>query len=242
VTLASDLIIRPALPPGAPSEAMGPEALLSWAVDRFGSRFALATSLGPQSLILVDMASRLGLDLSVFFLDTDLLFDETYALRERVEARYGIRIQAVRASASLGSQRASHGPRLWERDPDGCCARRKVGPLRDHLLSRAAWMTGIRRSQGGFRAGAGHIEWDDQFGLWKLNPLVAWTREQVDAYIAEHDVPTNPLLAAGYRSVGCGPCTSPVSEHDDENDDRAGRWANRGKTECGIHGRLEVIR
>ena len=242
MTIAPHIQTPPGLPPGAPLAADGPEALLLWAADRFGARLALATSLGPQSLVLLDMAHKLGLTVPTFFLDTDLLFDATHALRTRIEARYGIRIEAVRPRPSLGAQRAVHGDRLWATDPDRCCALRKVEPLRQHLQGRAAWITGIRRSQGGLRSHANHLEWDRQFSLYKLNPLIDWSREDVDRYLAAHGVPTNPLLDQGYRSVGCGPCSAPVTFDDHDHDERAGRWADSEKTECGIHGRLEVIR
>lgn len=227
----------PPLPAGVPAEGEPPELLLLWAAEAFGQHATVATSLGPQSLVLLDMLHQLGLSLPAFFLDTSLLFGETYALRRRIEARYGVRIEAVRPRQELSAQAARHGSRLWLRDPDLCCAIRKVDPLRRHLATRAAWITGIRREQSTARAESAPVEWDPANGLWKLNPLIAWSRADVDAYLVGHDVPTNPLLTQGYRSVGCRPCTSPSSS----DDERAGRWAGSTKTECGIHGRLTIL-
>ncbi len=225
-------------PPDLPSAA-DPRAILAWATSAFGDRIALSTSLGPQSLVVLDLLHRMGRTVPAFLLDTGLLFPETYALKRRVEARYGITIRAVRPRLDLADQAASHGPRLWERNPDHCCYLRKVAPLRDALGGLDAWITGIRRDQAATRAGARAIEWDEQFGLLKVNPLVGWTRADVDAYVAAHDVPTNPLLHQGYRSLGCEPCTSRPASAD--AGERAGRWAGLGKTECGIHHRLPIL-
>jgi phosphoadenosine phosphosulfate reductase len=235
-TIATNLS-PPPLPPGVPSEDDPPELLLLWAAEAFGPHVTVATSLGPQSLVLLDMLHSLGLELPAFFLDTSLLFAETYALRRRIEERYGVRIEAVRPREDLSSQAARHGSRLWQRDPDLCCAIRKVEPLRRHLATKAAWITGLRRDQSRARQSVAHIAWDPDNGLWKLNPLVRWTRAEVDTYLRERGVPTNELLTQGYRSVGCRPCTTPSSD----SDERSGRWAGSTKTECGIHGRLQVL-
>jgi phosphoadenosine phosphosulfate reductase len=232
---ASPWPATPAAPPG--DEA---ELLLQWAASVFGQRSALLSSLGPQSLLLVDMLARLGLRIPVLLLDTGLLFAETYALRRRVEERYGIAIRAVRPRQSLAEQAAVHGPRLWERDPDTCCRLRKVEPLRQALSGLDAWITGIRGEQSESRAASRPVEWDGQFGLIKVNPLLHWDRRRVFAYLLEHGVPYNPLLDQGYPSVGCRPCTVPVDSSASQ-DERAGRWAGRAKTECGIHHRLQVI-
>jgi len=223
---------RGRLPPLGLNES-DPEALLCGAVRHYGGRIALATSLGPQTLVCLDILARHGLarTVPIFFLDTGLLFDETYALRRRVEARYGVTIDAVTAEIDLYEQARLYGGQLWARAPDACCALRKVEPLRRALAGLDAWITGVRRDQSATRAAAGAIDWDPQFELIKVSPLAAWSRADVDAYIAEHDVPYNPLLAQGYRSVGCGPCTRATGA----GDERAGRWAGRGKTECGIH-------
>ncbi len=236
-----DALEPPPRPADEPGPADPPERWLAWAVQTFGDRAPLATSLGPQSLVLVDMLHRIGARLPVFFLDTGLLFAETLALRKRVQDRYGIDIQAVQPDLDLTAQASHYVPRLWDSDPDLCCQLRKVGPLRRHLAGRSAWITGVRRGHGASRAEAQTLEWDSSFGLWKLNPLNRWSRKDLQAYLRRHDVPTNPLLSQGYRSVGCRPCTSAVDPDADPNDERAGRWAGRTKTECGIHSRLTVL-
>lgn len=227
----------PPLPPGLPGEDAPPELLLLWAAQTFGQHATLATSLGPQSLVLMEMLHQLGLQLPAFFLDTSLLFGETYALRREIEHRYGVRIEAVRPRQDLSAQAARHGSRLWQREPDLCCAIRKVEPLRRHLATKAAWITGLRRDQSSSRQDVARVAWDSTNRLWKLNPLVRWTRRDVDGYLRGHDVPTNALLERGYRSVGCRPCTAPSHE----TDERAGRWPGQSKTECGIHGRLTIL-
>lgn len=209
-----------------------PALLLQSAVERFGGRVALATALGPGSLALLDMVHRAEIPLRVFVLDTGLLFDETYELWCEIEQRYGIALQAVQPVPA-----DTEAGRLWETDPDSCCRRRKVEPLRRLLAGIDAWVTGIRRDQGDARANSEQVEWDPQFNVIKLNPLALWSRSEVDAYVEQHDVPVNPLLARGYRSIGCWPCTAPVAP---EALERAGRWAGCAKTECGIHSRPPV--
>lgn len=212
-----------------------PEDVLLSVCDLFGDRIALATSLGPQTLVILDMLHRLGRSVPVFFLDTDLLFPETYALRIRLQQRYGLDVRPVRPARSLAEQARDEGPALWERDPDRCCALRKVDPLRGALAGLDAWITGLRRDQGPTRASVQTVAWDEAHGLVKVAPLAHWTRDDVDRYLAAHDVPYNPLLDQGYRSVGCAPCTRAVRPGDDPGDERAGRWSASGKTECGIH-------
>jgi phosphoadenosine phosphosulfate reductase len=168
----------------------------------------------------------------VFYLDTDLLFPETYALRDQLEARYGVHFERRTTSLSLDAQAADHGERLWERRPDDCCRLRKVEPLREMLSGLRAWVTGVRRDQSPTRAAVGIVERDPQFGLIKINPLARWSSQDVWKYIVKHDVPYNPLHDQGYPSVGCTPCTTPVQIGEDP---RAGRWRGLNKTECGIH-------
>jgi phosphoadenylyl-sulfate reductase (thioredoxin) len=153
-------------------------------------------------------------------------------LWKALETRYGVSIRGVR-----GLPPASEGARPWERDPEGCCEARKVVPLRAELGHFSAWVTAIRRDQTADRANAKVVEWDGKFGLVKVNPLVAWTAAHVAAYVQAHDVPTNPLHAQGYPSIGCEPCTTAVRPGEDP---RAGRWRNSTKTECGLHLRPNV--
>ena len=208
------------------------EHLLVWAVEAFAPDLCLASSFGPQSIVLMHMLSAIDPSTTVFYLDTGLLFPETYELRDRLSKRLGMTITRVPASLTLEQQAASHGPELWSREPDRCCHLRKVLPLRRFLADRPAWITGIRAAQTAHRARAARIQWDESNRLVKLNPLIDWPTERVWAYIHAHDLPFNPLHLAGFPSVGCRPCTRAVQPGEDA---RAGRWAGFAKTECGIH-------
>lgn len=213
-------------------EGRPPEAALAWAVGRFAPHVAFATGFGAEGCLIVDLIARHQLEVDLFTLDTGLLFPETYALWRRLEERYGLTIRAVRPALTLAEQAARHGERLWQRDADRCCALRKLEPLRQALAGHRAWITAIRRAQTPERAGAQLVEWDARLGLVKLNPLAAWTHDQVWEYLRDHHVPVNALHAQGYPSIGCEPCTSRVEPGEDP---RAGRWRGRGKTECGLH-------
>jgi phosphoadenosine phosphosulfate reductase len=215
-----------------------PEEVLRWAADTFAPNLCLATSFGPQSIVLMHVLARVRPDTTIFYLDTDLLFDETHALIRELEARLGLGFVRVAPALSVEQQAQVHGPALWSRDPDRCCYLRKVLPLRRFLTDKEAWITGVRRGAAGFRATAELVEWDGANGLVKINPLVHWSRERVDEYIERHDLPVNALHARGYPSVGCRPCTRPVGPGEDP---RAGRWPGREKKECGIHTGLRVI-
>jgi len=213
-------------------ETARPEAVLRWAVETFGPEFALATGFGPEGCVLIAMLSAINPSTRIFYLDTDLLFPETYALRDQLEARYGVRFERRATKLSLNDQAAAFGARLWERQPDLCCRLRKVEPLRQMLTGLRAWVTAIRRDQSPVRVDIGIVERDAHFGLIKINPLAAWAARDVWDYLARHDVPYNPLHDQGYPSIGCVPCTTPVQPGETE---RAGRWRGTSKTECGIH-------
>jgi phosphoadenylyl-sulfate reductase (thioredoxin) len=210
-------------------EGKPPAEILAAVAPRFPGRIALANSFGAEDCVLVDVIARARLPVDVFTIDTGFLFAETYALWTRLEERYGLRFRALKADAP------SFEPGLappWERDPDACCGLRKVGPLRAALSGLDAWVTGIRRDQTPERASAKVVEWDARFGLVKVNPLAAWTSADVAEHVSRHEVPTNPLHAQGYLSIGCAPCTSPVKPGEDP---RAGRWRGQEKKECGLH-------
>lgn len=209
-----------------------PTELLGWACQDIVGKIAFATGFGPEGCVLVDMISRASLPIDLFTLDTGLLFPETYELWRRLEARYGVTISPVRPAQTVSEQASSHGPQLWKREPDRCCELRKVAPLRAALAHCAAWVSGIRRDQTPERAHVRCVERDLKFGVIKINPLVAWTHDDVWAYVYAHDVPVNPLHERGYPSIGCEPCTSAIvpGEHL-----RAGRWRGANKTECGLH-------
>ena len=212
-------------------EALSAEDLLRWAYDEFGDRLCLTCSWQKQSSVLVHMVSELGLDIDVVELDTQLFFRETYETRERLTRRYSIRL--VRPDVlTVAEQHKREGPNLWESDPDRCCHIRKVEPLIAALEPYEAWLSGIRRDQAPSRAGTPKIQRSERYGVWKLHPLAGWTEEQVWDYISKNDIPYNPLHDAGYRSIGCIPCTRPIRPDEEE---RAGRWAGSDKLECGIH-------
>lgn len=217
-------------------EGVQPDVILRWALAQFGQDVALATGFGLEGCVLVSMLAGIDCDARFFYLDTDLLFPETYALRDRLAERYGVRFERRATSLSLAAQAATCGERLWERQPDECCRLRKVEPLREMLSGMRAWITGIRRDQSPARASARVIERDPQFGLVKINPLVAWSARDVWNYVQDNDVPHNALLDHGYRSIGCIPCTTPIQIWEES---RAGRWRGRSKVECGIH--LKVV-
>ena len=231
-----------ASPPPLPEldfESMTAEELLRWAWSEFGERMCLTCSWQRQSSALVHMLSELGFDVPIVELDTQILFRETYETRDRLVARYGLKLVSVQPEWTLAEQAVHEGPNLWETDPDRCCHIRKVAPLERALAGYDAWITGIRREQSPTRAGAPKVEWSERYGVCKIQPLVDWDAKRVQAYLHVNEVPYNPLHDAGYPSVGCIPCTRPVREGEDE---RAGRWAGSGKLECGIHGNAPLIK
>ena len=210
-----------------------PQDILRWALATYAPRITLACSFGgPSGMALLDMVLRLDPSIPVFYLDTGLLFPETYALVEEITTRYGITPRAVRPSLSVTQQAKHHGDALWARDPDRCCELRKVTPQRKALVGFDAWITGLRRDQSSTRRAAPIVQWDAKFGLTKIFPLADWTERDVWRYLADHDIPSNRLHASGYPSIGCIPCTRPVAAGEDL---RAGRWSGFAKTECGLH-------
>ena len=220
-------------------QGASPGDILRWAADCYAPRLAFATGFGPEGLVLLDLIAHHRLNVDVFTLDTGLLFPETYALWRKLEHRYPLRIRAVHPALDLPQQAARHGDALWEHQPDRCCGIRKVEPLAEALRGHEAWISAIRADQTTDRASARVVERDARFGLVKVNPLLAWSNEDVWGYLREHDVPTNPLHEQGYPSIGCRPCTSPVRPGEEP---RAGRWRGRAKTECGLHARPPVPR
>ena len=212
-------------------ETLTAEELLTWAHGEFGDRLCLTCSWQKQSSVLVHMVSELGLGIDVVELDTQLFFRETYETRERLIERYGLKLVQPEVM-TIGEQHRAEGPNLWERDPDRCCHIRKVEPLVRALEPYEAWVSGIRREQSPSRAGARKVERSEGYGVWRLLPLADWTEEDVWQYILANDVPYNPLHDVGYRSIGCIPCTRPTRAGEEE---RAGRWADSDKLECGIH-------
>lgn len=213
-------------------EGAWPEDVLQWAFETFGSDVAMATGFGPSGVALMHLVSRINRDATVFYLDTDLLFPETHDLKRQLADRLGLTFTRVHSGLSLQDQSIEEGPNLWRTNPDRCCFLRKVQPLRRFLAPREAWITGIRRDQSPTRERIGIVGWDEANGLVKINPLANWTEEQVWQYVEINDLPYNALHDRGYPSLGCIPCTKPVSE---DEDPRAGRWQGHDKLECGIH-------
>ncbi len=205
-------------------------AVLRWAGETFGDDFAVTSSMADG--LLSHLASRAVPGVHVVFLDTGYHFAETIGTRDWVSGVMPITLVNVTPAQTVAEQDAEHGPELHQRDPDLCCSLRKVQPLAKALAGYTAWGSGVRRDESPTRAGTRVVDWDAKRGMVKVNPLAAWTQEHVDAYIAEHQVPVNPLQEIGYASIGCAPCTRPVAPGEDP---RAGRWAGRGKTECGLH-------
>jgi phosphoadenosine phosphosulfate reductase len=211
-------------------------ALLAWALAEFGSSLAIATAFQAEGMVILDMAARISPGVRVFTLDTGRLPEETYRMIETVRERYGVVVETIAPDTSEVEAMVSlHGPNLFYRElalRNLCCEVRKVRPLERKLRELRAWVTGLRRGQNESRADVQRVEEMD--GKLKLSPLADWTAAEVSAYMQEHKVPVHPLYAAGYRSIGCAPCTRVVQPGEDE---RAGRWwweQDAGK-ECGIH-------
>ncbi len=216
---------------GLDVEALSAEEVIRWAHAEFGDRLCLTCSWQKQSSVLVHMVAELGLGIDIVELDTHLFFRESYETRDRLVRRYGLTL--IRPEIiTVAEQHSQEGPNLWERDPDRCCHIRKVEPLIRALDPYDAWISGIRREQSPSRATAQKAERSERYGVWKIQPLAEWTEDDVWRYIAENDIPSNPLHEVGYRSIGCIPCTRPTRPDEEE---RAGRWAGSDKLECGIH-------
>jgi phosphoadenosine phosphosulfate reductase len=216
-------------------EARQPWDILAHALTLYPQRLILACSFGVEDVALVDMIHQISPRTPLFYLDTDFLFPETYAVRDRIIEKYGLlpsQVIQVKSLLTPEQQASQYGDALWLREPDRCCNLRKVQPLTQILGGYSAWVTGIRRDQGPTRANAGLVEWDHTFGLVKFNPLAKWSADEVWTYIRVHDVPYNVLHDRNYPSIGCTHCTAPVLPGDDA---RSGRWKNFGKTECGLH-------
>lgn len=211
-------------------EGADPLTVLGWAARAFGRDLAVTAAMGDT--VLAHLASRAAPGVHVLFVDTGYHFAETVGTLEAVRASYPVRMLSIRPAQSVAEHEAARGV-LHRTDPDACCALRKVAPLDGALRGYRAWATGLRRAESPTRAGTPTVGWDARRGLVKLAPLATWTDDDVEAYLDAHpDVVLNPLLQLGYRSVGCAPCTRAVAPGEDA---RAGRWAGRAKTECGIH-------
>ena len=204
--------------------------IVEWAAQTFGERLCVTSSM--TDAVVAHLVSQVVPGVEVVFLDTGYHFAETIGTRDAVQALLPVQVRSVRPALSVAEQDATYGPRLYERDPDLCCKLRKVEPLERAIAGYDAWVTGLRRDESPSRARTPVIGWDAKRGKVKVNPIAAWTQRDVENYIDYHDVLVNPLLQLGYTSIGCGPCTRAPQPGEDP---RAGRWAGRAKTECGIH-------
>jgi phosphoadenosine phosphosulfate reductase len=206
------------------------EEIMQWAADTFEDRLCVASSMTDAVLIRLASLAQPGID--VVFLDTGYHFAETIGTRDAVAVTYPVNVISVTPELSVPEQDAEFGTRLYERDPDFCCQMRKVAPLNRVLRRYDAWVTGVRRAETLARRQARPVEWDARHQMVKVNPIVGWTDDDVDDYIAAHGVLVNPLVYDGYPSIGCATCTLRVEPGADP---RSGRWAGTGKSECGIH-------
>lgn len=211
-------------------EGADPLTVLGWASRAFGKSLAVTAAMGDT--VLAHLASRAAPGTDVLFVDTGYHFIETIGTVDAVRSTYPVRLLSITPKESVAEHEAARGV-LHRTDPDACCAMRKVAPLNRALGGYRAWATGLRRDESPTRGETPTVSWDGRRGLLKLAPIAGWTEEDVEAYAKEHpDLITNPLLMDGYRSIGCAPCTRAVVEGEDA---RAGRWAGRSKTECGLH-------
>ena len=206
------------------------EELLRWTDEHFGGEYVVASNM--QDRVLVAMAAKVRPGVDVLFLDTGYHFAETIGTRDAVEAVYGVNVVNVTPEHSVAEQDKLFGKNLFARDAAECCNMRKVQPLGKALKGYSAWVTGIRRVEAPTRANAPLISFDKAFGLVKINPIAAWSDDEMQAYIEENDILVNPLVDEGYPSIGCAPCTAKPIEGADP---RSGRWAGQSKTECGLH-------
>lgn len=207
--------------------------VLRWTWETFGADAAATSSFQTQSVPLLHLIATTVPDLPVLFLDTGFHFPETLRFRDRLVDDLGLNLHVLKTQMGHQQFRDKHG-RLHRRDPDLCCHLNKVKPLRRALAQRTAWVAGIRRDQTAQRedtpvlAGPASV---DQYDVYKICPIASWTAGRIEQYRMQHDLPAHPLGDQGYASIGCAPCTQPVTS----GDSRAGRWANHTKTECGLH-------
>lgn len=215
---------------GQELETATAQEILTWAAQTFGEGLAVTASM--QDTVLAHMASKVAPGIDILFLDTGYHFIETIGTADAVEAVYDVNMRRLLPLQTVAEQDAQYGPRLHDRDPDLCCALRKVAPLNSALAEYEAWATGVRRDESPARAKTPVVGFDAKKGRVKIAPLAAWTEQDVLDYAEANGVLMNPLLQLNYPSIGCEPCTRAVAPGEDA---RAGRWAGSAKTECGLH-------
>lgn len=216
-------------------ETAQPEEILRWTVQTFAPDAVLTMSFQHEGVVIAHMLRGIALRTPILFIDTGYHFPETLAYRDELVARFGFPIRNLTSAMPREEFVATHGEDLWDRDPDLCCRINKVDPMQLALVGVRAWINGRRRDQASTRRKMSIVERLDG-GIHKVNPLATWSSRDTWKYMTEHDIPTHPLFEQGYTSIGCAPCTRPVLAGEDE---RAGRWAGRGKVECGLHTFLE---
>lgn len=215
-------------------ETKGARSVLQWAYETYDNeKIIYASSFGAEAIVLIDLIQEIKPDAHIVFLDTELHFPETYEVIDKIEKRFPqLQIERKKPALTIEQQGAEYGSALWKRDPNLCCQIRKVIPMQEALSTKDAWISGLRRDQSPTRANTQFINKDEKFKNIKICPLIHWTWEEVWEHIRKRDLPYNKLHDRQYPSIGCIPCTNPVSG---EGDSRAGRWSGFSKTECGLH-------
>lgn len=212
-----------------------PSEILSWSIEKYYPRIAIASSFSVEDTVLIDMATQIQPNLKIFYINTGFQFKETDNVKEALKKKRNLNLIEYSPLLSIEEQTLKYGSKLYDRNPDVCCKLRKVEPIRRALQEVDAWITGLRRDQATTRQKLEVVELDykgDGKPLTKINPLTYWTKKEVWNYIQNNKLPYNTLYDQGYMSIGCKPCTRPVQQGEDE---RTGRWTGKGKTECGIH-------
>lgn len=211
----------------------GASSVLQWAYEAYGDSVVYACSFGAEGIVLIDLISKVKKGAKIVFLDTEIHFQETYELIDKIKEKYPeLRIHLKKPDLTLDEQAEQYGSALWKRQPEQCCFIRKIKPLEEALSGVPAWISGLRREQSPGRKHTDFVNKDERFKSIKVCPLIHWTWDDVWKHIRVNDLPYNDLHDQGYPSIGCIPCTSQVTDSDDP---RAGRWAGLDKTECGIH-------
>ncbi len=207
--------------------------ILKWAYQEYQNNIVYACSFGAEGIVLIDLIHKVNKEATIIFLDTDLHFTETYDLIDRIKAKYPtLNIKMIKPKITLEKQTEKYGEKLWEKNPNLCCQLRKVVPLQEALSGTKAWISGLRREQSPLRSHTQYINKDEKFKNIKICPLIHWKWDEILSYIELNQLPYNPLHDKGYPSIGCEPCTQPVSN---DSDQRSGRWAGQTKSECGLH-------
>lgn len=212
------------------------EDLVRWAVSEFGDGLAMSTSFGAESAVLLHLVTRVRPDIPILFTNTGFHFKETLEHRDRLVKMLGLNLRELKPEVPTGEFLARHG-KLYERDPDACCAVNKIAPFEKALGDYKAWISGVRRNQAVTRKDTAFVE-NYRDRLVKVNPLLDWSGKRLWEYAKQHSLPYHPLWEKGYLSIGCSPecCTRPVGAGEDP---RSGRWAGKDKVECGLHVYLE---